>query len=807
MFLLNLKTAFRYLKSHLQFTFINLSGLTLGFFCFFLLNSYVLKETSFDQNQSQVYRLLQKSTDNNGSLREMAAVATRIGTESKLLFEEIENQTQILPIGRTTVGNDPSSAIHEPVAILDENFLQVFNFNLIEGDVNSLSQQPKGIILNKSLKERYFGKENAINKNLKTGYGEYPVVGVLEDFPINSHLENQIFFTTQVARQIFEGWDEFIATDWSNNQFLIYFKVLPNTDLASLGTKITALTKKNIPENEWLDSDFSLQDIKDIHLYAANVEGEINKSKGNALYVKLFFWIGIFILLVACFNYAGLLNISFMDRAKEIGLRQIVGAGKLQLFVQFLTESLLLTSVSMLFAFALLWISQPLLLSWFNTTLGLELIPIQGILFVLLTGLILSLISVIYPFWLIVRTGTSRSLSQTVSSTSKLPFRRVMLVFQFIAVIAFLTTSFVFNKQMNYLKDKELGFKIEGLATVDINSRILRNKFKAIKDEFSKIPEVKSVSVSSRVPGEWKNIPLIKAKKMGQNSSNEKDMLFIGTDKDFLQTFNIKLIEGNNFAGTVSDSSKVFLNKTAVTALGLENPVGQFIEIPSVNFGGNIEVFDNSLRVEVVGIVEDFQMEDFRTSVKPLIIGNWNNPIHSIDYYTLQIETSDWSTTIAALKRVNDSFDPDTPIEFHILSDQFARFYEKDLMRFKLLNFFSGIIVFLAFMGLFAMSAFVARSRTKEIGIRKVVGASVPVLLRLLTQDFIKLMLVGFIIAAPITWYLLERWLTDFAYHIDLKWWMLAIAGLACLSLTIVTVSFQSIKAAMSNPVKSLRTE
>jgi len=807
MFLLNLKTAFRYLKSHLQFTFINLSGLTLGFFCFFLLNSYVLKETSFDQNQSQVYRLLQKSTDNNGSLREMAAVATRIGTESKLLFEEIENQTQILPIGRTTVGNDPSSAIHEPVAILDENFLQVFNFNLIEGDVNSLSQQPKGIILNKSLKERYFGKENAINKNLKTGYGEYPVVGVLEDFPINSHLENQIFFTTQVARQIFEGWDEFIATDWSNNQFLIYFKVLPNTDLASLGTKITALTKKNIPENEWLDSDFSLQDIKDIHLYAANVEGEINKSKGNALYVKLFFWIGIFILLVACFNYAGLLNISFMDRAKEIGLRQIVGAGKLQLFVQFLTESLLLTSVSMLFAFALLWISQPLLLSWFNTTLGLELIPIQGILFVLLTGLILSLISVIYPFWLIVRTGTSRSLSQTVSSTSKLPFRRVMLVFQFIAVIAFLTTSFVFNKQMNYLKDKELGFKIEGLATVDINSRILRNKFKAIKDEFSKIPEVKSVSVSSRVPGEWKNIPLIKAKKMGQNSSNEKDMLFIGTDKDFLQTFNIKLIEGNNFAGTVSDSSKVFLNKTAVTALGLENPVGQFIEIPSVNFGGNIEVFDNSLRVEVVGIVEDFQMEDFRTSVKPLIIGNWNNPIHSIDYYTLQIETSDWSTTIAALKRVNDSFDPDTPIEFHILSDQFARFYEKDLMRFKLLNFFSGIIVFLAFMGLFAMSAFVARSRTKEIGIRKVVGASVPVLLRLLSQDFIKLMLVGFIIAAPITWYLLERWLTDFAYHIDLKWWMLAIAGLACLLLTIVTVSFQSIKAAMSNPVKSLRTE
>ena len=807
MFLLNLKTAFRYLKSHLQFTFINLLGLTLGFFCFFLLNSYVLKETSFDQNQDQVYRLLQKSTDDNGSLREMAAVATRIGTESKLLFEEIENQTQILQIGRTTVGNDPSNAIHEPVAILDENFLQVFNFNLVEGDINSLSKQPNGIILNESLKERYFGKEDAINKILKTGYGEYPVVGVLEDFPINSHLENQIFFTTQVARQIYDGWDDFVATDWANNQFVIYFKVLPNADLASLGDKITALTKKNVPENEWLNSSFSLQEIKDIHLYPNDVEGEINKDKGNSLYVKLFFWIGVFILLAACFNYAGLLNIAFMDRAKEIGLRQIVGAGKLQLLWQFLSESLLLTCVSMLSALVLLWISQPLILSWFDTSLNLNDIPLKGFILTLSAGLLLSLLSVVYPFWMIIRSGTSATLSQTVSYQSKLPFRRVMLVFQFIAVIAFLTASFVFNKQMEYLKNKELGFNIDGIATVDINSGILRNKFEPIKAEFLKIPEVSSVSVSSRVPGEWKNLPVIKAKRMGQNTSDAKDMLFIGADKDFIQTFKINLLEGENFFGNHSDSTKVILNKSAVAAMGLENPLGQIIEIPSVNFGGNIEEFDTSLRVRIIGIVEDFQMEDFRTSIKPLIIGNWNNPIHKIDYYSLQIKTDDWASTLLSLKEVNDTFDPNTPIEFHILEDQFARFYEKDLLRFKLLNFFSGIIVFLAFMGLFAMSTFVAKSRTKEIGIRKVVGASVFELTRLLSFDFVKLMGLGFLIAAPITWYLIQSWLTDFAFHIDLKWWMLAIAGVACLILTIITVSFQSIKAAMSNPVKSLRTE
>jgi len=807
MFLMNLKTAYRYLKSHLHFTVINLVGLTLGFFCFFLLNTYVLKETSYDLQQERVYRLLQKSTDENRTSRESAAIATRIGTESKLLFEEIENQTQILEIGRTTVGNDPNNAIHEPVAIMDNNFLQVFDFKLLEGDVNNLTQQPNGIILNKSLKERYFGKEDAINKNLKTGYGEFPVIAVLEDFPINSHLENQIFFTIQVARQIFDGWDEFVATDWSNNQFITYLKIIPNADLAALEDKITALTKKNIPKTDSFSSVFSLQEIKDIHLYAADVEGEINKDKGNALYVKLFFWIGIFILLVACFNYAGLLNIAFMDRSKEIGLRQIVGAGKLQLLFQFLSESLLLTSVSIAFAYFLLWISQPLIQNWFNTSLNLNEMPLQGIVLTLMAGLLLSLLSVIYPFWLIIRTGNQSTLQETVSTGSKLPFRRFMLVFQFIAVIAFITASFVFNKQMDYLKNKELGFELDGLATVDINSGILRNKFESIKEEFLRIPEVTSVSVSSRVPGEWKNLPLVKAKRMGQNTLNAKDMLFIGTDKDFLKTFKVKLWEGENFAGTPSDSSKIFLNKTAVTALGLENPIGQTIEIPNANFGGNIEVFEPPLKVRIAGIVEDFQMEDFRTSIKPLIIGNWNNPIHSIDYYTLQIKTKDWASTLLALKSINDSFDPDTPVEFHVLEDQFARFFEADLLRFKLLNFFSGIVVFLAFMGLFAMSAFVARSRTKEIGIRKVVGASVLELTNLLSGDFIKLMGLGFVIAAPITWYLIQQWLSDFAFHIELKWWMLAIAGLASFILTIITVGYQAIKAARTNPVEALRTE
>ena len=382
-----------------------------------------------------------------------------------------------------------------------------------------------------------------------------------------------------------------------------------------------------------------------------------------------------------------------------------------------------------------------------------------------------------------------------------------MLTFQFIAVITFLTASFVFNQQMKFLESRELGFEKEGLATIDINSGILRSQFRAIKNEFLRLPEVNSVSVSSRVPGEWKNIPLLKAKRNGQPTTEAKDMLFLGADRDFLETYHIALHMGSNFSGSPSDSSKVLVNQAAVAALGLENPIGQIIEVPFVNYGGSSRSLEVPFRARITGVLEDFQIEDFRTGIKPLIVGNWNNPLHSIDYYTLKIKTADWAKTVAALGAVNDSFDPKTPMEFHVLNDKFARFFVQDKEHFKLLNFFSVIVVLLAFMGLFAMSAFVARSRTKEIGIRKVLGSSLAGLLYLLSGDFVKLMLVGLIIAAPISWYLLNGWLSNFAYHIDFKWWMIALAGIACLSLTMFTVSFQSMKAALANPAKSLGTE
>ncbi len=786
---------------------INILGLTMGFFCFFLLNAYVLKETSFDQNQKQVFRLLQKTTDENGTQHELAQSPPKIGHESKLLFDEVSNQTQILYMGRVNVGNDPATVNHQQIAVLDDNFLKVFDFPLVEGISTNLSDRPNGIILTKSIKEIYFGKQPAMGKILKTGYGDYPVVGVLEDFPENSHLENFVFFSHQMASEVFNWFDRFMSSNWSRNELITYFKVLPNADISTLNNKITTLAKENYPADRTFNSSYALQAIQDIHLYENDVEGEINKSKGNGLYVRLFFWIAVLILLVACSNYTGLLNIAFIDRSKEIGLRQILGSGKLNLLYQFLLESVIVISISMALAYALLWVGQSHVQGWFGTSLRLTQIPIKGMLTVLFFGILLGILSVAYPFWLIIRSGMSSSLKNTISVGSKLPFRRVMLTFQFIAVITFLTASVVFNRQMSFLEKREIGFEKEGLVTIDINSRILRKQFKAIKAEFLRIPEVSAVSTSSRVPGEWKNIPMVKARRKGQASADAHDMMFIGADDNFLQTYNLKLIKGSNFKGAPSDSTKVFINSSALTALGLENPIGQYITMPSANFGGSNENLKEPFLAQIAGVVEDFQIEDFRTNIKPLIIANWNNPVHSIDYYTLKIKTADWSETIAALKRVNDSFDPATPMELNILGDKFDRFFDQDKEHLKLLNFFSSIVIFLTCMGLFAMSAFVARSRTKEIGIRKVLGSSIIELLYLLSKDFLVLVFLGWVMAAPITWYLLNKWLMGFAYRINFEWWTLVITGLLCLIMTIATVSFQSIKAAIVNPIKSLQTE
>lgn len=802
-----LRSTLRYLRKHKSYTAINLLGLTLGFACFLLLNFYVRSEKNVDRQHGNVYRLLQRVTDDNGRSRETAIHPPRPGQAAKEQFPEIEAVTQMLVFGRLTVGNDPGNRNYERVTTIDPSFFDVFNFRLLEGTPANVFSQPKGILLTKTLKERYFGSLPALNKTLKTNLFEGVVAGVMEDFPANTHLYAEFMAPTQTVAASVGWWDEFMTTNWHRNSLLTYMKLRPGAPAESLGARITQLTRENWPEGQPFNTRFRLQPVQDIHLYAGEVEGEINQAPGNAFYVSTFFWFALVILLVACFNYTGLLNVAFQGRSREIGVRKAVGASRGSLSGQFFAESLLLTATAMLLAVGLLQWLKPLIAKWLGTAFDWSLLPLDQALLLGVAGLAISLFSVAYPVLLSVRRNPVSALKDEGKGHSKMPLRKAMTVFQFAVAVALIACTLVFYRQVQFLQNKDRGFDLEGLLVVDINSGILRSKFEAVKQAFSGLPEVRSVSVSSRVPGEWKPFPLVSVHPQGQAATTAKEMVFIGADQDFLETYEIRLEDGLNFSGVLSDSSKVLINNSAVRALGLSQPVGQWVEIPAVNWSGDNNPFDQPLRVQIAGVVADFQFEDFRHELKPMVIGFWRNPVHNIDYYTLRIASGDWGATLAALRRINDGFDPENPLEYTFLNEQFQRFIEADLRRSRLLMFFSGVVVFIACLGLFAMMAFVLQRRTKEIGIRRILGASLSGIVGLVSADFLRLVVLGCLIAIPAAWLLMQRWMEEFAFRTPLHWWVFATAGLVAVLIAGITIGLQGVKAALANPVNALRSE
>ncbi len=803
----NLKIALRYLANHKSYAAINIIGLTLGFLCFLLLMAYVSSENNFDTQHGHVFRLLRSQPNAQGDQQVFAQLGPQVGYTAKEQFPEIEAAAEIVVLGRMTVGNEPASRGYERITVVDEGFFDVFDFKFLDGNAQSVFSQPNALLLTRSVKEKYFGKASALGKTLRLNEVDGVVAGVVEDFPPNTHFTANLMLAPQTAAVVFDWWKEFVATNWHRNAFWTYFKLREDADLASLENKITRLAGENWPKEEDFNSVFTLQPVTDIHLSTLEVDGEVNHAKGNLFYINLFFWIAIMILLVACFNYTGLLNVAFMGRSREIGLRKVLGAGRRELLRQFLLESLLLTSVSMLAAWGILQLIQPYLPGWFGPAFNLSALPLQQILWIALAGLAISLLSIGYPVYLISRTVIVRALKEERKGRAKVPFRKVMTVFQFVTAIVLIACTSILYRQVNYLQQKELGFDANGLLVVDINSGTLRSKFKAIKQSFSELPEVQSVSVSSRVPGEWKLFPSVEVTRQGQAPGQFEEMIFIGADEDFLSTFEVSLLQGNNFSGSPSDSSKVIVNKSAVEALALEEPIGQWIDIPAVLWPGEREAAEQPIRVQIVGVAEDFHFEDIRNAIQPMVIGFWDNPIHRIDYYTLRVNTTDWGNTIAALRRINDGFDPENPLEYNILNDQFERFYEGDILRSRLLLFFAGVVIFIACLGLLAMTAFTLKNRIKEIGIRKVLGANTTQIVGLVTSGFLKLVVVGAVIAIPIAWLLMNRWLKEFAYRIPLEWWMFVLAGLVVLVIAFVTISTQSIRAALTNPVESLRSE
>lgn len=812
-----IKIAFRYLLKNRTFSAINIFGLTLGFLCFMLITLYLHDELSFDafhKDADRTFRVIQHEQQEDGTVRDVASIASQIGPEALKQLPEVEDAIRIATFGRITMGNDPANRDYELTLTIDPTFFTFFDFQLLEGDPTTALSKPDGIVISEKMAKKYFGDKPAMGKPLQSLLNRpnnepvtFTVTGIMKEFPKNSHLQFDMIFSESTWASIFPWYKEEIGTDWTSNTFLTYIKAKPGADLKALESKLTAMTKSHYPPADEFRSTFTLQSLQDVHLNSDTIQGNFENSNTiKPFYLYLFAAVAFLILLIACLNYMNLSTAAAYKRTREIGTRKTLGAQKGQLILQFSGEAILLSAISLMFALMLLQLILPSVNLFTEKAMTLDSLPVAWVAGLVAIMVLAGGLSSLYPAFIISRIMPSEALKKDVKlGTRSLPIRKLLVAGQFAISIMMIASTLVIYQQLTFMRNKDLGINVENQLVIDINSRNMRRNFENVKAEFASVPEVQKISTSTRVPGEWKTFPIASLRTTEQPVS--KEAIFVGIDKDFLDTYRIQLLEGRNFSDSPADSSKVILTQLAVKQLGLTNPIGQVIEIPTVRWGGSVEQLDNVFRVEVIGIAEDFHFESFRQEMMPLVFSFPNNPIQNIDYYTLTVRTNNWSETIEKLKAVNNKIDPNNPMEYTFLDSRFDEFYKADEKRGQIFLVFSSIIVLIACLGLFALVSYSIESRTKEIGIRKVLGASVQSIVSMISKEF--LLLIGFsaVVALPAAWYLMSNWLNDFAYRVTMGVGVFILAPAIALLIAFVTISIRTIRAAVANPVNSLKNE
>lgn len=810
------KISFRQLAKNKSFAFINMAGLTLGFTCFLLLALYVHDELSFDKfhrDADRIVRVMQHDQQEDGSIRAIAQVSPLLGKEAAVQFEEIEAACRMSAFGRVALGNDPALRSYERVWSPDENFFQFFDFPLVEGNPATALKSPDAIVLTETLARKYFGNESALGKTIWSAFTRegkpvyLTVTGVMKDPPANSHLQVPILFSEATWPTMFPWYNEYVSTDWESSEYVTYLKLKPGADTQALARKIDNLVKQNYPKDKDFKSTFSLMPLDEIHFHQDNAQdNELNANSIRPFYLYMFGAVAVLLLLIACLNYVNLSTAAALKRTHEIGTRKSLGAQKGQLVGQFVTDSLVLSVLALLLSLLFAQLMLPVINELTGKSISLIDLPLPWVLATIGLIVLTGIVSALYPAFVSTRVSAVEALKREIKFGSRsLPVRKVLLTAQFAISIMMIASTLVIYRQLQFLRNKDLGFNHENLLVIDINSNRLRRNFEAVKSEFSRPTEVVSITTSTRVPGEWKGFPVPTVQKVGD--SKGQDMIFVGIDKDFLETYDIKLLEGRTIEDPKADSMKIVLTQLAVQQLGLTDPIGQMIEMPVIRFGGSREILEQPFQVEVIGVVEDFHFESLRQEMMPVIFGAPNTVIQRIDYYTLRIKTSNWDQTLETLKAINMQLDADNPLEYTFLDARFEELYQADAKRGHIFLLFSLVIIAISCMGLFALVSYSVESRTKEIGVRKVLGASVSSIVSLVSREFLVLVVWAGLVGLPLAWYLMRTWLQDFAYRVTLgsATFLLAL-GLTGL-IALLTIWLRTIRAATANPVHSLRSE
>jgi putative ABC transport system permease protein len=790
-----LKIAWRSLWKNKTMAFINILGLVTGITCCLLIGLYIRHEYSYDRFQEKgdrIVRVLMDYKFTSGDYKKVAVTSTKVLPVFARTFPEIESGVRMTEYSRIiTLGDQQFAEDH--IMFADSTFFDLFSLRLLQGDPKQSLSGPNKMILTTTTAKKYFGNNNPVGQILKVGSDAIPyeVTGVMEDCPSNSQMQFDflVSFSSLKANQ---------EQTWWNANYTTFLLLKDKAAAATLQAKVSDFIKKDMAGQNATIA-FTLEPFESIHLHS---EFDSFVPNTNITYLYILIGVALLILAIACFTYVNLSTARSLDRSKEVGIRKAVGAIKQQIFRQFIGESILLSVMALLLSIGIVWLLLPAFNQLANTALSIRSLLSPAII-AFTIGMIVSIsfLAGSYPALVLSAFNPSKVLKGAKGKMgSGAWLRKTLIVFQFGISVFLIIATFTIHQQMRYIQEKKLGYDREHVMVLPWDNK-MNNTGSTIKQELLTLPGIKSAARTAQLP-----TSIVGGYNMRTATMPETDNMSVianPVDEDFVKTMNLHIIAGSDLTRQdMADLDKpegedvtyhFILNESAAKALGwkAQEAVGKKMFL------------DGSRPGFVRGVIEDFHFQSLHSPIQPLVLfpERWGRSL------LVKVNGNSIPQTIQALQAKWKALVPHRPFSYHFLDEDYNKMYNAEIRLGKTMNLFAAIAIVLACMGLFGLSYHAIQQRQKEIGIRKVLGASVAQILVLIGKGFLSLVLIAFIITVPLTWWVMSQWLEDFAYRVSIGWMVFGAAGLLILLIAACTVSFQAIKAALSNPVKSLRSE
>lgn len=791
-----LKLAFRHLLKSRETSIINLGGLVVGFTCALLIFLFAKNQLSYDDwhsNRDNIYRVLTIDRALGVTSNNVGVTIPALGPAMKDELSQVVETTRISYSGRNMVEYNERPLYTENCAYAENSIFNVFDLQLLAGNRETVLKEPNTAIVTESFAKKVFGAEDPMGKIVEVDNStNMQVVGIMKDLPQNSHMRFDLL-ASLVPTEADSSTRQFLST-WQSIAITTYAVLDPAASEEAVEKDMEALIRKNdVGEN----FSVTLQPLREVHLSSTGILfDQFNFNKTDLNYVYTLLMVGLFVILIATFNFMNLSTARSANRAKEVGMRKVLGAYKPQLVTQFLCESILLCFVAVAMSLGILGlISNYLDFGIGQNLLFYLLTDLEAVIGIVAIALLIGLLAGFYPAFFLSGFQALKVLRGNFKTgKSGVLLRRSLVVVQFVASVGMIIGTVVVSRQLNYIKSIDKGFSEEQILTLSLSDQSIRQSAESMRNELSQQPGVLGTAYSSSMPGRGFGRRGIRPE--GATDQDVWIVSIMSMNEDYLPLMGMQMAAGRNYSKEfpADQQQSIIINEAAASALGWEEPVGRKIGI-----GGP----DQPQRT-VIGVVKDFHFASMRHKIEPLIILYNPQPTSTL---VVKINANQTKEVLASIENIWKSMLPAHPYEYTFFDEEFGRQYESDEEFAGLIQSFTWLSIIIACLGLFGLSTFTAEQKVKEIGIRKVLGASVGGIVFLLSKEFLRLVFIACLIAIPVAWYFMEGWLEGFAYRIELKWWFFVVAAGLAITISVLTVSYQSIRAAISNPSKSLRTE